>query len=667
MKRAGLLNSKVLRLTLALALCALFITSQPGAHAAPIGSSTCTTDVQNAATASMTSSGGFCYLVFKSGTNTWTVPSGVTSSSILLIAGGGAGGSGAWGGGGGAGGVVYDSSYALTSGNTYSLSIGAGGSGGAATLSSSTNASSSGSDSWFFSNSSLVAKGGGAGASYAYGQSSGTLCSGRNGGSGGGSTECADGSINTGGASIQTVPAGADSAYGFAGGSTPNAAYYSGAGGGGAGQVGTAVTAASAPGKGGNGTNAFSAWLTIINSSMSDLSGWSTATASGFIAGGGGGASQGTAGAGGSGGGGAGGTNVSTATINGTAGTPGTGSGGGGGTYNGNSGIGGAGGSGLLIIRYQVPDTTAPSFTNSTTFSLSENSSIGANAATITVNESATITIISGNDSALFTVVTSDSITARIRFLTSPNFESPSDIGTNNVYDISVRATDSAGNFANQSIAITITNVNEAPSIANSSSNPTATSSQAENITSVVTYAATDPDAGAVLRFSISGTDAADFSIDSVTGVLAFAVNPDFEAPLDSDTNNAYILTITVSDGTLTDTQTLTLTITNVNESSTVGTPTFSGSTIKGVSVTISITSNVAGRARFFVNGKRIPSCLSQPSSGSYPNFTVTCSWKPPVTGRQSVSAAFTPTDNTFSATNSPATIIQVVKRGGTR
>jgi hypothetical protein len=311
---------------------------------------------------------------------------------------------------------------------------------------------------------------------------------------------------------------------------------------------------------------------------MSDVSGWSTATTSGFIAGGGGGSSQATGVAGGSGGGGAGGTSVSDSTLNGTAGTPGTGSGGGGGTYNGNSGIGGAGGSGLLIIRYQVPDTTAPSFTNSTTFSLAENSSIGANAATITVNESATITINSGNDSALFTIVISDSTTARIRFLTSPNFEAPADAGPNNVYDISVRATDSAGNFANQSIAITITNVNEAPSITNSSSNPTATSTQAENITSVATYAASDPDAGAVLRFSISGTDASDFSIDSVTGILAFAVNPDFEGPIDSDINNTYIVIIAVSDGALTDTQTLTVTITNANEASTVGAPSFSGS-----------------------------------------------------------------------------------------
>ena len=635
----------------------------PEADAATLTSSSCTSIVQDSSTSAITSSGGFCYLIFKSGTNTWTVPSGVTSSSILIIAGGGAGGGGAWGAGGGAGGIVYDAAYAVTSGSTYSLSVGSGGTAGAGTLSVSTNSSTNGSDSWFFSNSTLVAKGGGAGASYAWGQSAGALCQGRSGGSGGGSSECNDGSTNTGGASTQTIPSGADAAYGFAGGSTPSANYYSGAGGGGAGQVGTSVTAASAPGRGGNGTNVFSSWLTIISSSMTDVSGWSTATSSGYIAGGGGGSSKATPGGGGSGGGGAGGTDVSNATLNGTAGIANTGSGGGGGTYNGTSGVGGAGGSGLLIIKFQVSDSTAPTFINSTAFSLDENSLITSNAATITVNESATMTINSGGDSALFSVVTSESTTARIRFLTSPNFESPTDVGANNVYDLSIRATDASGNFANQSISITVININEAPSISNSSSSPTSALSQAENITSVTTYAATDPDAGAVLRFTISGTDAADFSIDSVTGVLVFVSTPDFEAPVDGDTNNIYIVTITVSDGSLTDIQTLTITITNANEISTISGLTFSNSANKGISLTISATTNVAGRAQFFSSGKRISTCLSRPTSGTYPIFTVTCPWRPSVTGAQKISAIFTPTDGTFISSNSPTTVIIVSRR----
>jgi hypothetical protein len=307
-----------------------------------------------------------------------------------------------------------------------------------------------------------------------------------------------------------------------------------------------------------------------------------------------------------------------------------------------------------------APTVTGPSSNTGTTSSISiqENSTA---VHTFTANETVSWSK-SGTDNSFFSITSGGVLT-----ITARNFESPADSDLNNTYIVAVTATDLAGYTRTQTLTVTITNVNEAPSITNSSSNPTASLTQAENITSVATYTATDPDAGAVLRFSLSGTDAADFAIDSVTGVLTFAFTPDFEAPLDSDTNSAYIVIVTVSDGTLTDTQTVTVTITNVNESSTVGTPTFSASTVKGVTVTISIASNVAGKARFFVNGKRIPACLARPTTGSYPNFTVTCSWKPPVTGRHNVSASFTPTDNTFSAANSPVTTIQVVKRGGTR
>jgi hypothetical protein len=307
-----------------------------------------------------------------------------------------------------------------------------------------------------------------------------------------------------------------------------------------------------------------------------------------------------------------------------------------------------------------APTITGPSSATGTTSSISIQENATA-VHTFTANETVSWSK-SGTDNSFFSITSGGVLT-----ITARNFESPADSDSNNTYIVAITATDLAGYTRTQTLTVTITNVNEAPSITNFSSNITATLTQAENIRSVATYVATDPDAGAVLRFSISGTDAADFSIDSVTGVLVFAANPDFEAPLDSDTNSAYIVTIAVSDGFLTDTQTLTLTITNVNESSIVGAPTFSGSTIKGLSVTISMTSNVAGRARFFVNGKRIPSCLSRPASGSYPNFTVTCSWKPPVTGRQNVSASFTPTDNGFSATNSPTTVTWVSKRSTRR
>jgi hypothetical protein len=326
----------------------------------------------------------------------------------------------------------------------------------------------------------------------------------------------------------------------------------------------------------------------------------------------------------------------------------------------------GSGGSGIVIAVYAF-DSTAPSFNNSTTFSIDENTVTSTNAATISVNESSTITITSGIDSALFTLVTSDSATARVRFLTSPNFEAPSDVGTNNVYDFSVRATDSAGNIANQSISIAVTNINEAPTISINSSATTHAITQAENVASLINYAATDVDAGAALSWSLSGIDAADFSINSSSGVLAFVLSPDFEAPADSDANNVYVVVVTVSDGSLTDTQTLTVTITNANEGATINAPTISSTVYKGVVETITVTINVAGKVRFFVGGKRISTCKDRVTSGSYPNNSATCLWKPPVSGRQVLTATLTPTDSSFSASTSAQTIVQVRKRTTTR
>ena len=326
----------------------------------------------------------------------------------------------------------------------------------------------------------------------------------------------------------------------------------------------------------------------------------------------------------------------------------------------------GSGGSGIIIAVY-APDQTAPSFTNGTSFSFAENTATSSNAATITVSESSTVTLNASGDHLLFTVVTSDSTTARIRFISSPNFESAGDSGANNVYDLSVRATDTFGNFANQSIAITITNVNEAPTITTASSAATHTITQAENSTSVVTYTGSDVDAGTTLTWSISGTDAADFSINSSSGVLAFSINPDFEAPADSDTNNAYIVVITLSDGSLTDTQTVTITITNANESASINAPTVSGTINKGINTTITVTINVAGKVRFFVGNKRISTCKERTTSGTYPNNTATCTWKPAVTGRQFLTATLTPTDNTFSASTSARTEVFVQKRTNTR
>jgi len=119
-------------------------------------------------------------------------------------------------------------------------------------------------------------------------------------------------------------------------------------------------------------------------------------------------------------------------------------------------------GNGVATVSYgPAPDTTAPTFTSTSTFTVSENILTSANAATIKVSESSTITATAGSDLARFDVVYSDSITVFIRFKVSPNFEAPADVGTNNVYELTLRAVDTAGNIQTQAITISVTDLSD--------------------------------------------------------------------------------------------------------------------------------------------------------------------------------------------------------------
>lgn len=79
----------------------------------------------------------------------------------------------------------------------------------------------------------------------------------------------------------------------------------------------------------------------------------------------------------------------------------------------------------------------------------------------------------------------------------------------------------------------------------------------------VYTATASDPD-GNPLAFALAGgVDQAAFRLTSA-GALSFATPPDFEAPVDSNRDNAYLVQIAVSDGLLTSTLALTVTVTDV-------------------------------------------------------------------------------------------------------
>ena len=68
--------------------------------------------------------------------------------------------------------------------------------------------------------------------------------------------------------------------------------------------------------------------------------------------------------------------------------------------------------------------------------------------------------------------------------------------------------------------------------------------------TLVGSVSASDPD-GDTISLSVSGTDGASFSITNA-GEVSFIETPDYEAPIDADSDNRYEVTITASDGELT-------------------------------------------------------------------------------------------------------------------
>jgi CxxC motif-containing protein len=207
-------------------------------------------------------------------------------------------------------------------------------------------------------------------------------------------------------------------------------------------------------------------------------------------------------------------------------------------------------------------DNQAPTITSGATANFAENGTGIAYTVTATDPDAGTTLTysISGTDAALFNI---NSSTGAVTFKTAPNFEAPSDSGANNVYDLTVNASDGSLSSPSKAVAITVTNVNEAPSVTSG-----ATANFAENGTGTAyTVTGSDPDAGTTLTYSISGTDAALFNINSSTGAVTFKTAPNFEAPSDSGANNVYDLTVNANDGSLSSTpKAVAITVTDVNE-----------------------------------------------------------------------------------------------------
>jgi VCBS repeat-containing protein len=109
----------------------------------------------------------------------------------------------------------------------------------------------------------------------------------------------------------------------------------------------------------------------------------------------------------------------------------------------------------------------APVFTSPAAFALPENTAaIGTVAAVDPELGSLTFSLFGGNDQSFFAI---DSHTGALRFLASPDFETAEDANRDNVYELTVAATDALGATRTQNLSIDVTDVFEPGKVINGS------------------------------------------------------------------------------------------------------------------------------------------------------------------------------------------------------
>ena len=206
-----------------------------------------------------------------------------------------------------------------------------------------------------------------------------------------------------------------------------------------------------------------------------------------------------------------------------------------------------------------TPPNTAPVITTTSPISVPENTTA---VTTLTATDADTGTTLTwskngGADADAFTLTTGGMLT----FTTAPDYENPTDTGSNNSYVVIVQVSDATAT-ADLTLIVNVTDVaeNQPPVI-------TTTSRLAvpENTTAVTTLTATDADGDTLIWSKNGGVDAAKFTL-TPEGVLTFATAPDFEAPTDAGSNNSYVVVVRVSDRTATADLTLIVNVTDVDE-----------------------------------------------------------------------------------------------------
>ena len=200
---------------------------------------------------------------------------------------------------------------------------------------------------------------------------------------------------------------------------------------------------------------------------------------------------------------------------------------------------------GSTTVTIEVTNVNeAPAVTGQMTIQYEENGTAALDTYTADDPENQDVDwTLAGSDGGLFQIDSS----GVLAFQSPPDHEMKRDSGRNNVYNVTVRATDRPPTgtplTGTRTVAVTVTNVDEPPTIEEGPENVDYAENRGD---AVARYRAADPENKAV-DWTLAGPDRDLFEIGS-SGVLAFQSPPDHEMKRDSGRNNVYDVTVEAND-----------------------------------------------------------------------------------------------------------------------
>ena len=166
-----------------------------------------------------------------------------------------------------------------------------------------------------------------------------------------------------------------------------------------------------------------------------------------------------------------------------------------------------------------------------------------------------------------------------LSFTAKPDYEMPTDANKDNVYEVTVRASDGTLH-EDRVVKVTVMNVDEAPEIIQGGLGISGRTSVSlvEGSTTIVgaRYTASGPEASSA-RWTLAGDDRGDFMVQPGRGMsttLRFRNAPDYDSPVDDNRDNVYMVTVkaTDSDDNMAMRE-VTVTVTEMDDEPTVPTP----------------------------------------------------------------------------------------------